>query len=263
MRRVLSLRRFSIAVLISVFVTATIGVTALYHRGEETHATEHSEFVGTDAANVESLIPENAATPHPDSRLCGSDVIATYPEMATVEAIAWASHQIVVGTVLEQSDPFWSEPFSEGIDKSLVGGPSRTILSDFIVDVHENFRGEDLERLTVRTQGGTIGDCTITDLGAPTFEAGDEVLLFLYDATIEDQEQNAVFVPTGGPQGYLIIEDNGALKVHRGEEQVQEVNYPDLRREIIQVLQSEPARGTTGSRIIPTTESTILSEQSE
>ncbi len=163
-------------------------------------STVTSETTSTPVSPVSSL-----------SALCGMTGYALYPDISGIGEFAWASEQIVVGTVSKQLPSEWSEPLTVGMEKQ-TGGVSRTITTDYVVDVQSRLRGVASDTVTVATEGGTIGDCTIRNPDAGTLAVGNHVLLFLArpEAMRSSQEADATTVYTlvGGQSGQLIVLDD-------------------------------------------------------
>src|SRR5690606_10900263 len=111
---------------------------------------------------------------------CGAYGFVTYPAPPSLEMLPWVSHQIVTGTVVEQSEPYWDAPTMTGPDvETEVGGSLRTIATDYTIRVDQRLRGEDIATVTVARAGGTIDDCSMAYADEVPFQVGERVLLFL------------------------------------------------------------------------------------
>jgi hypothetical protein len=106
-----------------------------------------------------------------------------------VEALAWSSDHIVIGTVTEDYDPAWGEPNN-------VHSPGRTgrcleIMHDYEIEIEAQFHGEPAESLRIRAPGGELdGYEQIHDI-APNLEPGDRYLFFLFEAPESETLPNA------------------------------------------------------------------------
>lgn len=100
--------------------------------------------------------------------LCALPAAAsTFVAMEPAELVA-ASKAVVQGEVLEVHS-FWNED-------------GTAILTEARILVEEVVAGRAPSEVVVRTFGGRVGDYVLEAHGFPTFDAGQRLLLFLYDA---------------------------------------------------------------------------------
>jgi hypothetical protein len=84
----------------------------------------------------------------------------------------------------------------------------RSIESLVTVDVISTIKGEPAAAVTFRVPGGEVGRYRVVMVGAPVFEEGDEVVVFL------DGRPPSVPMPFGLHQGvYRVSRQNGAPRV--------------------------------------------------
>lgn len=90
----------------------------------------------------------------------------------SVDELIEESSLVAVCTLKEESDAFQIESVTGGI----------SIFTDYYFEVGETYRGEAPENkmITVRRQGGTVGDTTVEVVAESKFEVGQSYLLFLY-----------------------------------------------------------------------------------
>lgn len=115
-------------------------------------------------------------------------------QIGTIGELAWASHQIVVGTVVEILPPVWGDVLNPGYSNY------RPIYTDYVVQVEQRLRGKPVERVRVRQLGGTIDGCTQDNVDSVPMEVGDRALLFL-TGQLSDAEEPTYFL-TGVRQGF-------------------------------------------------------------
>jgi hypothetical protein len=134
---------------------------------------------------------------------CDLTISVTVVQMESVEELAWASHQIVFGTVIEQLPPVWVYQ-----DPRKFPG-RRTIYTEYVLQVEGRVRGQEQGTVRVRRMGGTLDGCTQQAPGEPPLAVGDRLLLFLHE------DQGAVAAPTyhvlGGWQGYWQLNPDGTV----------------------------------------------------
>jgi hypothetical protein len=190
-------------------------------------STVASEPSSTPASSVSSL-----------SALCGMTGYGLYPDVPGIDAFAWASEQIVVGTVTKQLPSEWTDPLTVGMEQQ-TGGVSRSIRTDYVVTVQARLRGVPTDTVTVATEGGTIGDCTIRNPGAGSLAIGDHVMLFLTrPETVRTAPANATtaYVLVGGRSGQLLVLDDETVAAYT-DKSVQH-SYGDLATKVLAALHS-------------------------
>ncbi len=126
-----------------------------------------------------------------------------HPHSENLADLAWYSHQIIVGTVVEQlpSAPAEDVP---GVDPII-----QPVVTDYRIQVDARIRGLPVNTLRVRQIGGTFEDCTVTNKAGELFAEGDKVLLFL--STPEPGAADATYYPTGDDSGIWHFDDTGTV----------------------------------------------------
>ena len=146
---------------------------------------------------VDSIPSPVAAEPTPTVDLaasCNVGGAGSVVQIGTIRELAWASHQIVVGTVVEILPPVWGDVLNPGYSNY------RPIYTDYVVQVEQRLRGKPMERVRVRQLGGTIDGCTQDNVDSVPMEVGDRALLFL-TGQLSDAEEPTYFL-TGVRQGF-------------------------------------------------------------
>jgi hypothetical protein len=156
-------------------LAGALAILLIFGCGEVSPASSTNDGASTVTSETTSI---HASPFSPLSALCGMTGYALYPDVSGIDESAWASEQIVVGTVTKQLPSEWSDPLTVGMEKQ-TGGVSRSIRTDYVVRVESRLRGVPTDTITVATEGGTIGDCTIRNPDSGTLAVGDHVMLFL------------------------------------------------------------------------------------
>lgn len=81
------------------------------------------------------------------------------------EALVASSQAVVFGEVV-QVDSFWNQD-------------GTAVITDAVFQVAETFAGSAPVTVKVRTFGGSVGDVRIEAIGFPTFQVGEQMVLFL------------------------------------------------------------------------------------
>lgn len=135
---------------------------------------------------------------------CSYGSIADLAEPIPMDALAWDSHAIVVGTIAEVFPAAFGDPLNPDVDRM------PTIYSDFLLDVELQFRGQPVDgAVRLRLPGGAIGDCLQSHEPGLELAIGDRLLLFLYPAYPDDTLPDA-FAPT--IQGVWIVAADDTLE---------------------------------------------------
>lgn len=139
-----------------------------------------------------------------DGAECDGTIYARPVGLDSVEKLAWASQQIVAGTVTEQLPATWVYPATQQ-----AGPPTRRIISEYVVRVDQRFRGISGDTVRVRRPGGTLDGCTQTNAMEPDFVVGQRRVLFLSFS----QQTNTVssYNVTGAIQGAWAIASDGSV----------------------------------------------------
>lgn len=126
-----------------------------------------------------------------------------HPHPEDLADLAWYSHQIIVGTVVEQlpSTPAEDVP---GVDPIM-----QPVVTDYRIQVDARIRDLPANTLRVRQIGGTFEDCTVTNQAGKVFTEGDQVLLFL--STPEPGAADPTYYPTGDDSGIWHFDDTGTV----------------------------------------------------
>lgn len=105
---------------------------------------------------------------------CDGTIYARPIGLDGIEKLAWASQQVVVGTVIQQLPAVWEYPSSPQADPT-----TRRIVSEYVVQVEQRFRGLPGDTIRVRRPGGTLDGCTQTNDLEPALAVGQRLILFL------------------------------------------------------------------------------------
>lgn len=172
-----------------------------------------------------SPVPYTNASPVVPPVPQGACVMAagSYPIIPDVDQLTWASHRIVIGTVMERL-PSVPRP----------DAPRSPLYTDYVVKVERSFRGTRIETLHIRRSGGAIGDCTSPE-GGPPLRVGDRLLLFLNYP--QPDTVAPTYEVTGEDQGYSRLDAN---------EVVTEATHPGLRGKTIAQVVQQLARVLAG-----------------
>ena len=135
---------------------------------------------------------------------CNVTISASYAQTGSVAALAWVSHQVVAGTVIEQLPPIWVYPDPQGRPNR------RQIYTDYVVRVDQRVRGVPGDTIRVRRAGGTLDGCTQQNPDEPPLAIGDQRLLFLHEFTVPNTPTPAYSV-IGGPQGHWRLNADGTV----------------------------------------------------
>ncbi len=126
-----------------------------------------------------------------------------HPHSEDLADLAWYSHQIVVGTIVEQLPPAQAEDVP-GVDPIL-----QPVVTDYHIKVDARIRGLPANTLRVRQIGGTFKDCTVTNQAGKLLAEGNQVLLFL--STPESGATDPTYYPTGDDSGIWHFDDTGTV----------------------------------------------------
>ena len=131
---------------------------------------------------------------------CPQRAFASFPRLALPAELPWTSHQIVIGTVVEQLPTIAYAP-----DPAARPG-YRELRTDYAVQVDGRVRGRPIARVHLRRAGGTVDGCTTINESEPELVVGQRLLLFLANP------QRGTGVPTYvafGAQGYWNLTPEG------------------------------------------------------
>jgi len=156
---------------------------------------------GTPRATLPSdlaLLPVPTQSTSFTPTTCNIQVAADPIQYRSVAARAWASEQVVLGTVTAQ-EARWN-PRSDG----------DAIATYSVLRVEARARGLPFDPLFLVTSGGTIGGCTTSVSNLPRIPAGARVLLFL---TSSDRRApltaNTIFAPLGDAASVVVVGADG------------------------------------------------------
>jgi hypothetical protein len=130
---------------------------------------------------------------------------SSYDDLIAVESLeglTWMSRLVVVGTVVEELGSAFGGPGHRDMDGA------RSIYTDYVLEIEQQFRGAPLERVQLRVSGGTIGDCVQTVDPTVTLTQGMRVLLFLLEEHVEGDLPPAYFV---SPIGAWTVSDDDTI----------------------------------------------------
>ena len=125
---------------------------------------------------------------------CTIQIAAEPIQFRSVAARAWASEQVVLGTVTAQ-EMRWN-PRSA----------ADAIATYSVLRVEERVRGLPFDPVFVATSGGTIGGCTTSVSNLPKIPIGVRVLLFLTGPNQwEPQTAKTIFSPLGDSGSVVVV----------------------------------------------------------
>ena len=129
-----------------------------------------------------------------------SAAYGTTVERLDLDDLVRKAHKIIVGKV-SNSRTFWTNN-------------RKLILTSYTVEVQETIKGESSHTLELTTIGGSIGDLTLHVAGMPSFDRGENTLLF---------------VENSGAFSTVVGLDQGKFKIAGGEvsNSVTELSFPD------------------------------------
>lgn len=144
-----------------------------------------------DAKNNSSLSESNSSTGNEEvEELSSSNAPVTIGVSSLVEYLSpdnltEDSDLVLIGSVKEILPAKWSPPDGkEPLNPIEDLGPYVVIYRDVVVSVDEYLKNPlSSNEVTVRTQGGTIGNLTMDAEDEPSFETGEKVLLYLVEDT--------------------------------------------------------------------------------
>jgi hypothetical protein len=153
--------------------------------------------------------PAAAGQPAPPAPACDVTIARLYPQFGTAGALAWASHQVVAGTVVEQLPPRWVEADPRGRPPG--SRPTdRLIYTDYVVRVEGRFRGAAAATVRVRQLGGARDGCVTRNESEPPLVPGVRRLLFL--GLPQGASAELSYAMMGGPQGQWRVEGDGTVR---------------------------------------------------
>ena len=184
--------------------TVTATATALVPTATATTATTAPTVLPVAAASP-TLEPATAPSgPTPgiaEDAACDARISEDTVMFQSVGALAWSSHQVVEGTVVEVLPA----------KKIKIAGSMLPfmIVTDAMVKVEQRFRGQPADIVRVRMLSGSIGGCAQEFPDMPQLKAGSRVLLFVRQPDAPTGDNAYEF--TGGAQGVWDILDNGLV----------------------------------------------------
>ena len=143
--------------------------------------------------------------------------VSALVEYLSPEDLAKKSDLILIGSVKEILPARWNTPDGEQPEDAFEGsGLNDVIYRDVVISVDQYLKNPlSSNEVIVRTLGGTVGNLTLAVEDEPSFEPGDDVLLYLvedaYPATKDLEPEH--FRVTGSFQGkYTLTGDGKAVK---------------------------------------------------
>ncbi len=177
-----------------------------------------AEAVATEeASEFDSDRHDDRASFSEPSVLCGGGgggLSAAPPE--SPESLAWISHEVVIGTVVEELGPQWGPESMTGVDDQFDDVPIRSISTEYLVEVDDRLRGHPAPEIRVGIEGGTIDDCTI-DFHGTGLEPGERVALFLAERDVpeehaeQDTDERPVYRLASSMLGIWTFSDDGTV----------------------------------------------------
>lgn len=261
---------------IGLLVVAT-SAFALSFSGTDDHTGQDDSEITTrtvpdvgEAAATEEASAANDPDNHDErvsfsgpSVLCGAGgggLSAGPPE--SPESLAWISHEVVTGTVVEELGPRWGPESMTGVEDQFDDTPIRTISTEYLVEVDDRLRGQPAGEIRVGIEGGTIDDCSI-EFHGPGLTPDEEVVLFLAERNVpeeyaeQDTDECPVYRLASTLLGIWTFSDDGAVTPKQLLEEADPDrpndaaaldhfthDWPELRERIITSLGSgEPPEG--------------------
>jgi len=175
---------------------------------------------------VDSIPSPVAAEPTPTVDLAESCNVSSggaIVQLGTLDELAWASHQIVVGTVVEILPPVWGAVLNPGYSNH------RPIYTDYVVQVEQRLRGTPVERVRVRQVDGTIDGCTQ--------ESGDTVPMAVADA-----EEPTYFLAGVGQGFWQVRDDDTVVPSAAHYNQYAARTLAEIRHVAAEALSSDPPK---------------------
>jgi hypothetical protein len=127
---------------------------------------------------------------------------ATTVERLSLESLVKKASSIVQGKV-DRSKTFWS-------------ADRKVILTTYTIIVDETIKGTPARAIELTTIGGTMGDVTLHVAGMPTFQQGENAVVFV-------EKSGNFSTVVGLAQGHFVVE-NAAVS-----NRVSELQFPDGR----------------------------------
>jgi hypothetical protein len=134
--------------------------------------------------------------------LGSSSIRATTVERLSLESLVKKASSIVEGKV-DGSKTFWS-------------ADRKIILTTYRIVVRETIKGRASGAIELTTIGGTIGDVTLHVSGMPTFQQGEDAVVFV-------ESRGNVSTVVGLTQGHFVVK-NATV-----ENNVSDLQFPDGR----------------------------------
>lgn len=194
--------------------------------------------------------PTVQATPRPPD--CDMTISATYMLIDDPAALAWVSHQVITGTVVEQLPPVWVYPDPQG-------APGwRKIYTDYVVRIDQRLRGIPSGTVRVRRAGGTLDGCTQQNPSEPALAVGDRRLLFLHEFSVPNAPAGAYGV-IGGPQGYWGLTTEGTVTTAMpGYQRFNGLPVSQVAGQLRAALAGAPPAGTPRDLLVPLDRAPVL-----
>jgi len=111
------------------------------------------------------------------------------------------SDLVIKGTVTEIHNSQWST--ADGERPEDLG--RNTIHHNVEIDVEQTLMGEKVENLTLRVNGGTVGNSTMISQDSPSFAEGDEAIMFI-------EYENGHYELYGKAHGVFYISGDEAVR---------------------------------------------------
>jgi Tol biopolymer transport system component len=134
--------------------------------------------------------------------MCSWSSVDDLIAVESIEGLAWMSRLVVAGTIVEELGAAFGGPGHRDMDGA------RSIYTDYLLKVEQQYRGEPVEQVRLRVSGGTIGDCVQTVDPTVTLAQGMRVLLFLFEEHVDGDLVPAYFV---SPIGAWTVSEDGTI----------------------------------------------------
>jgi hypothetical protein len=175
-------------------------------------------------------VPTPAATP------VAVAVIGDPIGIPDMRDLVWVSTLIVHGTIAEKLP---SQRFPA------VDGPLGTmtpqdyydtqLYTDYVIDVDEVFRGNSIDHVTLRQEGGRVGDTEVVSVNSPELHPGDDLVLFLTPDYPE--RPGDAFWATGAEQGLWLPDGDEYAPFHG---QIAPLDLAGIGQVVTDALQQGP-----------------------
>ena len=233
--------------LVSLVGILLLATTACGAVGEPTDRYQGQPVAAANPASTTQATPTAQPSPGASSRPldCDMTISASYAQLDNVATLAWVSHQVVTGMVVEELPPVWVYPDPQRRPQW------RKIYTDYVVRVDQRLRGLPEATVRVRRMGGMIDGCTQQNPDEPTLAVGDRRLLFLHEFTVPNAPTPA-YSAIGGPQGHWGLAADGTVTTSMPHyQQFNRIPLAQLAGEVRGALLGQPPATVPRDLLVP------------